>query len=44
MNDVLSDILDTVHLAGTLYFRTSFSPPFAIQVPAYQQAARFHLV
>ena len=44
MKDVLSDVLDTVNLQGTLYFRTDFSPPFAISVPAYKQAARFHLV
>lgn len=44
MIDVLSDILDTVALKGTLYFRTDFTPPFAIGVPAYAQAARFHLV
>lgn len=44
MKDVLSDVLDTVALKGTLYFRTDFSPPFAIGVPAFGQAARFHLV
>ena len=44
MKDVLSDILDTVELKGALYFRTDFSPPFAVRVPAYEQAARFHLV
>lgn len=44
MSDVLSDILDTIHLAGTLYFRTDFSPPWAVQVPDHKEAARFHLV
>lgn len=44
MIDMLSDVLDTVALKGTLYFRTDFSPPFAIGVPAYGHAARFHLV
>ena len=44
MKDVLSDILDTIELKGALYFRTDFSPPFAIGVPAYGKAARFHLV
>ena len=44
MSDVLSDILDTIHLAGTLYFRTDFSAPWAVQVPDYKEAARFHLV
>lgn len=42
--DVLSDIFDTLRLRGTLYFRTDFSPPWAIRVPDYEQAARFHLV
>jgi len=44
MKDVLSDVLDSVNLQGTLYFRTDFSPPFANSIPAYKQAARFHLV
>ena len=43
MKDVLSDILDTISLKGTLYFRTDFSPPFAIAVPLHDHAARFHL-
>ena len=41
--DVLSDILDLLQLRGTLYFRTAFTPPFAVAVPAYGRAARFHL-
>ena len=44
MIDVLSDIFDTIRLRATLYFRTDYSPPFAITVPAYRQTARFHLV
>lgn len=44
MHDVLSDIFDTVRLRATLYFRTDYSPPWAITVPAYARAARFHLV
>ena len=44
MKDVLSDIFETIRLRGTLYFRTDYSPPWAITVPAYSQAARFHLV
>jgi len=44
VSDVLSDILDTIHLAGTLYFRTDFSAPWAVQVPDFMEAARFHLV
>lgn len=42
--DVLSDVLDTVGLRGTLYFRTCSSPPWGVRVPQYQSAARFHLV
>lgn len=44
MTDVLSDIFDTIRLRATLYFRTDYSPPWAITVPTYAQAARFHLV
>lgn len=44
MPDVLSDIFDTVRLRGALYFRTDYSPPWAITVPTYARAARFHLV
>ncbi len=42
--DVLNDILDTLELKGALYFRTDCSAPWAIAVPDYAQAARFHLV
>ena len=31
--DVLSDILDLLQLRGSLYFRTAFTPPFAVAVP-----------
>jgi len=44
MFDLLSDIFETIRLKGTLYFRTDCSPPWAITVPAYEQAARFHFV
>lgn len=44
MKDVLSDIFETIRLRATLYFRTDFSPPWAVTVPAFAQAARFHLV
>lgn len=44
MTDVLSDILDTVELKATVYFRTEFHPPFGIAVPSYRRAARFHLI
>lgn len=42
--DVLDDILDTLNLRGAFYYRTDFSPPWAVTVPDLQQAARFHLV
>ena len=42
--DVLSDILDTLQLRGSLYFQTAFSPPWSVAVPDYERAARFHLV
>lgn len=42
--DVLSDVLDTLELRGTLYFRTSSRPPWGIRVPRYRDAARFHVV
>ncbi len=42
--DVLNDILDTLNLRGVLYFRTNFSPPWAVTVPDLAEAARFHLV
>ena len=41
--DVLSDILDAFQLTGTLYFRGEFSAPFGVRVPAYGNAARFHI-
>lgn len=33
--DLLSDILNVVRLSGTLYFRTSFSGQWGVQVPAF---------
>ncbi len=44
MTDILSDIFETIRLRATLYFKTDYSPPWAITVPKYEQAARFHLV
>lgn len=42
--DLLSDVLALLKLKGTLYFRTAFSPPWGLLVPAYENVARFHLV
>jgi len=40
--DLLSDILSRMRLSGTLYFRTSFTSPWSVKVPAYENVARFH--
>jgi AraC-like DNA-binding protein len=42
MLDFLSDILTNLSIKGTLYFRTSFSAPWGVAVPAYENVARFH--
>lgn len=42
--DVLSDILDHLRLRGTLYFSTDFAKPWGVQVPAFRNVARFHMV
>lgn len=44
MLDLLSDILTRLDLRGTLYFRTSFTEPWGVKVPAFQNVARFHYV
>ena len=40
--DLLSDILSHIKLVGTLYFRTSFTSPWCVKVPAFENVARFH--
>lgn len=40
--DLLSDILAVMKMRGTLYFRTAFSAPWGVQVPAFENVARFH--
>ncbi len=42
--DLLSDILSVMKLSGTLYFRTSFTAPWGLEVPAFENVARFHYV
>ncbi|WP_282096691.1 AraC family transcriptional regulator [Epibacterium ulvae] len=42
MLDLLSDILTTLSMRGTLYFRTSFTRPWGVAVPNYENVARFH--
>ncbi|TMV09087.1 AraC family transcriptional regulator [Ruegeria sediminis] len=44
MTDLLSDILTKLSLKGTLYFRTSFTEPWGVRVPAFENVARFHYV
>jgi len=41
--DVLSDILDLLKFKGSLYFTTDLSAPWGIEVPNYQNVARFHM-
>ncbi|MCV2866643.1 AraC family transcriptional regulator [Albidovulum sediminicola] len=42
MLDLLSDILTRLSFRGTLYFRTSFTEPWGVRVPALRHVARFH--
>ncbi len=42
MLDLLSDILTNLSMRGTIYFRTSFTKPWGVAVPRYQNVARFH--
>lgn len=42
--DLLSEILELLKLKGTFYFRTSFSPPWGVLVPAFENVSRFHFV
>lgn len=40
--DWVSDVLLRMRLKGTLYFRTSFTSPWSVIVPPYEDVARFH--
>ena len=42
--DALTDILNTLRLSSSLYFRTELSSPWGIEVPAKTGVARFHIV
>lgn len=42
MLDLVSDILTSLSMRGALYFRTSFTKPWGVAVPAYENVARFH--
>ena len=40
--DLLSEVLSHLKFSGTLYFRTSFTSPWSIKVPSFEQVSRFH--
>lgn len=42
--DALTDILNTLKLSSTLYFRTELTAPWGINVPPKPDVARFHIV
>lgn len=42
--DALTDILNTLRLSSSLYFRTELTSPWGIEVPAHSNVARFHIV
>ncbi len=41
--DALTDILNTLRMHGSLYFRTELSAPWGVAVPEKGKAARFHI-
>lgn len=43
MHDVLSEVLDTLELESSLYFRAELSAPFSIAVPENRRVIRFHI-
>ncbi|OED42460.1 AraC family transcriptional regulator [Chromatiales bacterium (ex Bugula neritina AB1)] len=42
--DLLSSILNMMKMSGTLYFRTSFTSPWGVEVPPHENVSRFHYV
>ena len=42
--DALTDILNTLRLKSSLYFRTELSAPWGVLVPEQGKVARFHIV
>ena len=42
--DALTDILNTLRLSSSLYFRTELTAPWGIEVPSKAKVARFHIV
>jgi len=43
MHDVLSDVLDTLELESSVYFRAELTSPFSIAVPENRNVVRFHI-
>ena len=44
MADILSDVLDTLELESSIYFRAQLSKPYSIAVPENPNVVRFHIV
>lgn len=42
--DALTDILNTLRLSSSLYFRTEVTAPWGVEVPRHNNVARFHIV
>jgi len=42
--DALTDILNTLRLSSSLYFRTELTSPWGIEIPSKENVARFHIV
>ena len=42
--DALTDILNTLRLSSSLYFRTELTAPWGVKVPSKGKVARFHIV
>ncbi len=42
--DALTDILNTLRLTSSLYFRTELTSPWGVEVPTKEKVARFHIV
>ena len=42
--DALTDILNTLRLSSSLYYRTELTAPWGVTVPAKAAVARFHIV
>jgi AraC-like DNA-binding protein len=42
--DSLSAMLEAVRIRGSVYFWTSFGPPWGVQVPQFERVVRYHVV